>query len=216
MSERTSAGELFQLFRAGAVSTRNQLQRVTGLARSTVTAKVDALLAAEYLLEDGSVIDGPGRPSIRLRVNDHATTVLVADLGATHGRLAVCTAAGEVLSEEVVESHIDKGPSFVLGTVMKDLDRLLKHSGRQPSSLRRVAAGVPGPVDFQSGSIARSISMPGWDHYSVRDHLVDHFGVPAVVDNDANCSAWASSGGCIRMRTRCCASRSGPGSGHRW
>ena len=67
-----SAGELLQLFRTGEVATRGELQRVTGLARSTVTFRVDALLAAGYLVEDGSIVDGRGRPSTRLRVNDQA------------------------------------------------------------------------------------------------------------------------------------------------
>ena len=41
-----SAGELLQLFRTGAATTRGELQQVTGLARSTLTYRVDALLAA--------------------------------------------------------------------------------------------------------------------------------------------------------------------------
>ncbi len=181
-----STGELLQLFRSGAVGTRSELQQVTGLARSTVTIKVDALLAAQYLVEDGTIIDGRGRPATRLRVNDQATTVLVADLGATHGRLAVCTAGGEVLAETVIESAIDTGPDAVLATVVGELEKLLADSGRDPATVRGVGLGVPGPVDWQSGRIARSISMPGWDDYPVRDHLRHHFGVPAVVDNDAN------------------------------
>jgi predicted NBD/HSP70 family sugar kinase len=186
-SNPNSAGELLQLFRSGTVATRGELQRVTGLARSTVTYKVDALLTAGYLVEDGSVADlRRGRPSTRLRINDQATTVLVADLGRTHGRLAVSTAAGEVISETVVESLIDKGPSIVLEMVTSELDALLKPSGRPSESLRGVALGVPGPVDWHSGRIARSISMPGWDNYPVRDHLTSHYSVPAVVDNDAN------------------------------
>ena len=92
-----SAGALLQLFRTSRARTRNDVQNLTGLARSTVTIKIDALLAAQYLVEDGSIVDGRGRPATRLRVNDRATTVLVADLGATHGRLAVSTAGGEVL-----------------------------------------------------------------------------------------------------------------------
>jgi predicted NBD/HSP70 family sugar kinase len=186
-SNPNSAGELLQLFRAGTVTTRGELQRVTGLARSTLTARLDALMAAGYLTEDGSVADPRrGRPSTRLRINDHASTVLVADLGRTHGRLAVSTAAGEVISEMVMESLIDKGPSIVLDIVTSELDVLLKQSGRPPESLRGVALGVPGPVDWLSGRIARSISMPGWDSYPVRDHLTSHYSVPAVVDNDAN------------------------------
>ena len=46
--------------------------------------------------------------------------------------------------------------------------------------------GVPGPVNWHTGRIARSISMPGWDNYPVGDHLASHYSVPAVVDNDAN------------------------------
>ena len=181
-----SAGELLQLFRTGDVATRGELQRVTGLARSTVTYRLDALLTAGYLVEDGSIVDGRGRPSRRLRVNDLLTTILVADLGATHGRLAVGTPAGDVLLESVIESGIGKGPAAVLAMVTRELDHLLKRSGRTRSSLRGTAIGVPGPVNLKTGRIARSISMPGWDDYPVQDHLVDYFGVPAVMDNDAN------------------------------
>jgi predicted NBD/HSP70 family sugar kinase len=151
-----------------------------------VTLRIDALLDAGYLVEDGSIIDGRGRPSTRLRLNDHLTTILVADLGATHGRLAVGTPAGDVLVESVIESHIGKGPETALAMVTRKLDQLLKRSGRTRSSLRGAAIGVPGPVNWRTGRIARSISMPGWDNYPVQDHLGDHFRVPAVVDNDAN------------------------------
>jgi predicted NBD/HSP70 family sugar kinase len=184
---RNSAGELLQLFRTGTVGTRGELQQVTGLARSTLSHRVDALLAAGYLTEDGSVADPRrGRPSTRLRVNDQAATVLAADLGATHGRLAVSTAAGEVINETVIESAIEKGPSTVLDTVTGELDAMLKRSGRPAETLRGVGMGVPGPVNWHTGRIARSISMPGWDNYPVGDHLASHYSVPAMVDNDAN------------------------------
>lgn len=182
-----SAGELLQLFRSGEVATRSELQQITGLARSTVTYRVDSLLSHGYLVAAGSVLDaGRGRPSTRLRVNDEMTTALVADLGATHGRLAVSTAGGRVLAEKVIESSIGKGPDSVLPTVIRQLDLLLRRSGRPRSSLRGLAIGVPGPVDLNSGRIARSISMPGWDDFPARDHLTERYGLPVVVDNDAN------------------------------
>jgi len=182
-----SAGELLQLFRSGQVATRSELQRVTRLARSTLSHRVDALLAAGYLTEDGSVADPRrGRPTTRLRVNDQATILLAADLGATYGRLAVSTAAGDVITETVVDSSIDKGPDAVLATVTAELDALLKRADRSADSVRGVGFGVPGPVNWHTGRIARSISMHGWENYPVRDHLASYYTVPAVVDNDAN------------------------------
>jgi len=182
-----SSGQLFQLFRSGEVQTRSELQAATGMARSTVTFRVDALLAAAYLVEDGVTSEpGRGRPPVRLRVNDTQTTVLVADLGATHGRLAVCTAAGDVVAERVIDSSIGSGPKVVLDRVHKLFERLLRQSGRDRASLRGIGVGVPGPVDQETGRIARSVSMPGWDHYPVVDHLRDLYGIPVAVDNDAN------------------------------
>lgn len=182
----STAGEILQLFRTGTVATRRELQHSTGLARSTVTHKVDALLAAQFLVEDGSIVDGRGRPATRLRVNDRASTILAADLGATHGRLAVSTAAGEVLAEGVIESSIGTGPTAVLARVTDELDRLLESTARTRASVRGLGVGVPGPVNWRTGRIARSISMPGWDDFPVRDHLAAVFGVPVLVDNDAN------------------------------
>jgi predicted NBD/HSP70 family sugar kinase len=159
---------------------------MTGLARTTVTFRVDALLQAGYLVEDGPIREaGRGRPAVRLRVDDHSRTILVADLGASHGRLAVGTAAGEVLAEEVIESSIDLGASMVLDGVSRRFDRMLKASGQPANSLAGVAVGVPGPV-LAGGRIARSTSMPGWHDHPVAQHLRHRYGVPAVVENDAN------------------------------
>ena len=139
-----SAGALLQLFRPDRARTRSEIQTLTGLARSTVAYKIDSLLDAGYLTADGSIADGRGRPSTRLRLNDRDTTVLAADLGATHGRLAVATAAGDVVSETVIESSIAKGPVAVLGTVYRELDRLLKRSRRRRRSLSRRRHGCAG------------------------------------------------------------------------
>ncbi|HEX8508339.1 MAG TPA: ROK family protein [Propionibacteriaceae bacterium] len=181
----SSAGHLLQLFRTGQVSTRRELQSLTGLARSTVTFRVDALLAAGYLVEGGVIEAGLGRPAARLRVNDEQPTVLAADLGATHGRIAVCTAHGEVLAEELFESDIRSGPGEVLARVKGVFEQLLQGSGRPAASLAGIGVGVPGRVRAD-GRIARSISMAGWDDFPVAGYLEEHFRVPVVVDNDAN------------------------------
>ena len=178
-------GRLLQLFRSRAVATRNELQQVTGLARSTVAYKIDALLAARLPGRGRQHGRRPG-PTVHPASGQRPpTTVLAADLGPTHGRLAVSTAAGDVLAETVIESSIDKGPETVLHVIARV--RRAAGSGRAATaSLRGIGMGVPGPVDWATGRIARSISMPGWDNYPVRQHLVGHYAVPAVVDNDAN------------------------------
>ena len=115
-----SAGALLQLFRSSRARTRNEVQTLTGLARSTVTYKIDALLDAGYLVADGSIVDGRGRPSDAAADQrpgpDRSGGRSRRDPRTAGGG----TAAGEVLAETVIESSIATGPTAVLSTVHEE------------------------------------------------------------------------------------------------
>src|SRR5690348_15521996 len=64
-----SPGEVLGLISSGAAATRADIARLTGLARSTVSQRVDALIAHGFVDEDNA--DGGstgGRPPRRLRL----------------------------------------------------------------------------------------------------------------------------------------------------
>ncbi|NDZ87465.1 MarR family transcriptional regulator, partial [Streptomyces sp. SID10115] len=48
----SSPGEVLALLRTGAAQTRADIARMTGLARSTVSQRVDALIAHGFLAEE--------------------------------------------------------------------------------------------------------------------------------------------------------------------
>ena len=63
------------------------------MARSTVTRRVDALLAHRLVDEAGAGVDRRLAPTV-LEFNEAAGVVLVADLGATLARIAISDLAG--------------------------------------------------------------------------------------------------------------------------
>jgi predicted NBD/HSP70 family sugar kinase len=184
-----SPGHLFELVRTGRATRRRELQDVTGLSRSTVTGRVDQLLAARLLHESG-VEHGPrGRPSTVLAVSADYGVVLAADLGATHARAAVCDLAGTALVETNTNLLISDGPEAVLGWLERTWSAQLGTERVSGARVVGLGVGLPGPVDFTSGCAVRPPIMPGWDGYPVRRRLTDRFGVPGFVDNDANVMA---------------------------
>ena len=54
-----------------------------------------------------------------------------------------------------------------------------------------VGVGVPGAVDVDSGVTYNLTNVPGWRDYPLRDRLSGACGLPVMVDNDANCMAFA-------------------------
>src|ERR1700754_3037183 len=106
----TGAGELLQHLRDGRARTRSELAGSTGLARSTVAARVDALLASGLVGHAGEATSTGGRPPTRFRFDATARVVLGADLGATHARLAGTDLAGAVLAAVDADLDIGLGP----------------------------------------------------------------------------------------------------------
>src|ERR687893_2906050 len=113
----TGAGRVLSLIRDGQAVTRADLARQTGLARSTVAQRVEALLAHRLVYEAGGSTSTGGRPPTVLAFNRSAGVVLVADLGATHSRLAVSDLAGAPLSERAYDTDVAREPEIVLSWV---------------------------------------------------------------------------------------------------
>lgn len=185
-----SPGELLRLVRSGAANTRQDLQRVTGLSRSTVTQRLDLLLDAGLLREEGSRGGaGRGRPATRLAFADTCGHLLFAGLHAHHAELAVVDLAGRVLHRRETTVEISDGPDPVLTELERGLATLSAHAGVDPAGTVAVVLGVPGPVDVSVGRILQPPLMPGWHDHPVRDRLADRLGVPVFVENDANLMA---------------------------
>ncbi len=185
-----SAGTVLQLIRNGQCATRSDLVNVTGLARSTISQRVDALAAAGLVVERGDGKSTGGRPPTRLAFNSDGGVVLAADFGATQCRLAVSDRAGSVLVEEATDLDIAAGPDACLRFALDGFHALLDRAGRAVSTVEGVGVGLPGPVEFAAGRVVSPPIMPGWDGVPVPPYFADQFpGVPVLVDNDVNVMA---------------------------
>jgi predicted NBD/HSP70 family sugar kinase len=191
-----TAGQILQLIRHGSCRTRKELIEHTGLSRSTITERVDRLIAAGYIHESGVGASGGGRPPSVLDVHAARRLILVADLGAAHARVALTDLAARSMAEERTEMRIELGPDAVLSWVREAFQRMLDRAGRPAADVCGIGLDVPGSVDHVTGHVIRSFLMPGWDDHPVREAIRASYDVPILVENDANAMAlgeWWSS-----------------------
>lgn len=188
-STADSPGELLALIRDGRASTRSELSRLTGLSRSTITQRIDVLIDGDFVYEAGEAPSSGGRPPQTIAFNSSLGVVLVADLGATHSRLAVADLSGEVLGEMSGDLAIADGPDRVLAWVLDRFAELLDGAGRSADAVRGIGVGLPGPVEYSAGRAVDPPIMPGWDGVAVPELLQATYPVPVLVDNDVNIMA---------------------------
>lgn len=160
----------------------------TGLARSTVAGKVDLLLGSGLVVSVGDALSSGGRPASRFAFHPRARTVLAADIGASHVRVALTDLNGELLAEERADMPVAAGPEALLGYVVDSGKRLLDQSHR-PENLAGVGIGLPGPVQHTTGRPVKPPIMPGWDGFDVVGFVQRSLPTPVLVDNDVNIMA---------------------------
>ncbi|GAA4722847.1 ROK family protein [Isoptericola chiayiensis] len=183
---------LLSTLRDGRPRTRAELAREFGLSRSTMTNRIDDLLALGLVTPTGDAGSTGGRPASTFTFDPAVRVVAGVDLGATHARVTVTDLAAEPLADHRTELCIANGPGPVLDQVAEILEGLLRRAGRRPDELVGIGVGLPGPVDHATGRPTKPPIMPGWDGYDVPGHLSARLGsVPTLVDNDVNLMALA-------------------------
>jgi predicted NBD/HSP70 family sugar kinase len=182
-------GGILDLVRSGRSRSRADLARSTGLSPSTVSQRVDALIAAGYLREAGAGVSHGGRRPRALEVDASTGVVCAADLGSHHATFGLIDLGGRLLASRTETMDIGRGPAAVLGWIADAGRQLTAEHARPGQTLRGFGIGLPGPVDSITGRMVSPSRMPGWNGVDVAAELTAITGLPATADNDANLMA---------------------------
>lgn len=184
-----SAGHVLDLIRRTGGLTRAEILEETGLARSTVAARLAALQSAGLVAAGGTTAVGRGRPPSQFHFREDSGALLLADAGATGVRVALTDLAGRVRLESRHDLEIRIGPQPWLRRVGELFAGLLERDGARPGFVRGIGLAVPGPVDFASATVVNPPIMTGWDRYPVREWFAATYDCPVILENDANAMA---------------------------
>jgi glucokinase len=110
------------------------------------------------------------------------------DIGGTNLVVGTVAEDGSELVGEVSEpTHSEEGADAVMGRI----GRLVKSSiaGARGKEIAGVGIGSPGPLDTARGVVLFTPNL-GWTNFPLRDRVSKMTGLPAELDNDANCAIY--------------------------
>lgn len=170
---------------------RADIARKTGLSRSTVSEIVSELLKSELIAETG---DGPsrgGRRPIILEFDDAAHVILGVDMGSTHVSVVLTDLRGRELEWEHRRHPVRTDPEGTERLIHELCDACLTgHEGAR-KRLLGVGVAVPSPVDPLRPRRVSDVLLPHWRGHGLMEDLQSAYGVPVLIDNDANLGALA-------------------------
>jgi predicted NBD/HSP70 family sugar kinase len=177
---------------AGRIS-RVDLSRSLGLEKSSVSAIVAELIEQRLLHETevGEASVSGGRKPVYLELNGSFCCFLGLELQPTRYQADIVDLGGRVLHRENgAVTTWEHGFEATLNHLFRQLEPTVAGLAARGLPLAALSLGVPGLVNPQSGFINLSVphSLHEWDFSRVSNP----WGVPAFVENDANCCAWAT------------------------
>jgi glucokinase len=122
--------------------------------------------------------------------------VIGVDLGGTNivvGALPIDGGDGEVLGLRSVPTDAQRGAKFVVDRIVGLIDEtrneILSRMGGAADDFAGVGIGSPGPLDRLTGTVINTPNL-GWRNFPLRDLIANAVGLPATLDNDANCATY--------------------------
>jgi len=109
------------------------------------------------------------------------------DLGGTKILVLISDAQGKVLGSARVATLAAQGPEAVIGHIVDATREAAREAGVEVSALRCVGVSAPGPIDAVDGVVTDPPNLPGWHNVPLARILRERLGVPAALENDANC-----------------------------
>jgi glucokinase len=111
------------------------------------------------------------------------------DLGGTKVRALIADLEANVRGEHFQSTGAGDGRDAVIDRMAQALDEAATKAGVSSDSLRAVGLASPGALDLVHGLVYDAPQLPGWDGVPIVEVLRDRFGVPVLLENDANAAA---------------------------
>ncbi|MEW5567506.1 ROK family glucokinase [Rossellomorea marisflavi] len=111
------------------------------------------------------------------------------DLGGTTTKIAFLNECGEIQHKWEIPTDKSESGKHIIGNIAKSIDVKLKQLDVTKEKLVGIGMGAPGPVEKTRGIIYEAINLGWGEHTPLKDLIEMETGLPAVIDNDANCAA---------------------------
>jgi glucokinase len=120
--------------------------------------------------------------------------IVGVDLGGTNIVVGlVPIEGGEVLGFRSHPTESGRGPKFVVDRIVSMVEAAISEVAAAHGTTRGAVAGVgigsPGPLDRSTGTVINTPNL-GWRNFPLRDLIANAVGLPATLDNDANCATY--------------------------
>ncbi len=112
------------------------------------------------------------------------------DLGGTKIATGITNFSGNILARRFVPTHASEGETAVIARIKESIRHIMDDIDASLEEVAGIGICCPGPLNPETGVVIMAPNL-NWSHVPIVSHIVEEFGIPTFLENDANAAALA-------------------------
>jgi glucokinase len=117
--------------------------------------------------------------------------VIGMDIGGTKLAVVISDMKGRIIRKVKRPTEAERGPDHVIGKLFEMTHQLIDGTRVELDQVAGIGVSCGGPLDTKTGIVYSPPNLPGWDAIPLKAKIEEEFGIPAIIENDANAGALA-------------------------
>ena len=171
---------------------RAEISRLIGLNIVTVTSYVDQYIKKGVIKEVGIDVSSGGRKPTLVDLNPSAIYLVGVGLNLVDMIAVLCNLKGEIVFSVKRERPLQAGEALVMSMISL-VEELIEKSKIDTGKIHGIGIGIPGIFNRDTSSVRWPVGLLDEDlsiTVSIHGVFEEKFGIPTVVDNDANAAVF--------------------------
>ncbi|WP_019534669.1 ROK family transcriptional regulator [Paenibacillus ginsengihumi] len=165
---------------------RARIAELAGLTKATVSSLVNELIGSRLVQEIGAGASSGGRKPMMLLFNGTAGYSIGVDLGVDYILVVLTDLSGRIVFERR-HAHANTSVERVIDALKAAIREAADQAPASAYGIIGIGIGIPGISDGQ-GRVLFAPNL-GWENVPLGPAIEEAFGVPVVIDNEANAGA---------------------------
>ncbi|MDO7977909.1 ROK family transcriptional regulator [Oceanotoga sp. DSM 15011] len=188
--KRSNRTTVLEILHNNAPISRSEIATISGLTKTSVTNIINELLNYNYIDEVGTETTKSGRRKTLLKIKKDSFKILGVSISRRYIYVGLFDADSNLLYENK-KDFSSKNTNFESESILFEcIDELLKNSNTKISNINGIGVSIPAPVNPILGKVIATPSYyEAWKNISIKDILIERYGINTWIDNDANVGA---------------------------
>jgi predicted NBD/HSP70 family sugar kinase len=180
---------MLEIIRTRGPLSRTELGRIGRLNLAIVSSLAERLISEGLVRAIGTGPSTGGRRPTLLDLIPEARCAVGVNVGTRTVSVVVTDMHGTVRKRAKEPSRMASGPEALMSQVGEVVNETLADLPPDLGEVIGIGMALPAPILNPAQSIFSPPSYPGWGELRIGERTEDRFGLPVLLDNDANAAA---------------------------